>query len=246
MARKICISWPPASWFNPYFLFIFNSFIFIIHNSYFHPRFFSTCFYLFIFAHIFLHFSNICFFLLSFFLLPVHFILGFVFWGFFLFIYLGVWQYNSLYDGVSPVCLPKCLLFILRGLFALPRGEKGLEIQEKTATGWQWRRGQAKHITQELGHFTAGIHKQMWERLSILPSWPQAEEADSRQRTLLPTGLTANPAPFTHSLPQVYRKKKNLIFAVAFQCNEQLSGDLNRISISCKNVHSVWLFTSSI
>lgn len=140
-----------------------------------------------IFSICFCLFFLVCFFILAtfvfsfFFLLPVNFILKFIFWGFFPFIYLWVWQSNSLYDVVSPVCLPKCL--ILQGLFALSRGEKGLEIQEKTATGWQWRRGQAKHITQELGHFTAGIYKQMWERerLSILPSWP--EEADSGQWT---------------------------------------------------------------
>lgn len=141
---------------------------------------FSICFCLF-FACAFLHFCNVCFFLLRFFLLPFHFILKFVIWR--LFIYLWVWQYNSLYDYVSPVRLPKCLFFILQGHFAVPRGEKGLEIQEKTATGWQWRRGQAKHIPRELGNFRAGIQKQMWERLSILPPWPETEEADSGQWT---------------------------------------------------------------
>lgn len=133
----------------------------------------------------FLHFSNICFFLLSFFFPSPHSLyLEVCLLSFFPFIYLSVWQCNLLYDGVFPVCLPKCLFFTLQGLFALLRGEKGMEIQEKTAAGWQWR-GQAKHITQKLGHFTAGILKQMWDRegLSILPSWPQAEEADSGQWT---------------------------------------------------------------
>lgn len=58
--------------------------------------------------------------------------------------------------------------------------------------------------------------------------------------SFLPTGLTTNPTPFTCSLPHVYRKKNNLIFAVAFQCNKQLSGDLNHISTRCKNVHAAF------
>lgn len=125
-----------------------------IHN------FFPVCSYVFIFARIFPS--------------PCSFYLG---CSFFLF---SFFHFSSVFGCIIPfmtvLLFPQYLFFILRCLFALPRGAQRPEIQQKTATGWQWRSRDAE-VRPSASHRRSvtsqqSIYKQeRWkrERVSIPP-----------------------------------------------------------------------------
>lgn len=81
------------------------------------------------------------------------------------------------------------------------------------------RWGQAKHVTQEAGHFTSSIHKQeMWkqERESTLPPGCRLrKESGHVEAPFFPLASPQSPL-LSLSLPKACRKKNNTVFAVAF------------------------------
>lgn len=204
---------------------------------------------MFIFAPMFLHFSNICFFLLSFFfLLPIHFILKFVFWVFFL---LFIFQCGSVI----------CFMMVF-SQYVCPNASSSLFrvslLFSGVKKGWKFRRkllldGSGGEVRPNTSHRSLVTSQQASSsRCGAGRGWASCPPGHKLRKQTLDNGLISSHGPhhksnsFYSRFPQVYRKKNNLIFAVAFQCNKLLSGDLNRISILCKNVHSMWLFTSSI
>lgn len=171
--------------------------------------------YLFLLVYFFI--LAMCFSFWVFFLLPVRCILVVLFSFFLSFIsLLCFWLYYSLYDSVtfSTVCLPKYLFFILWCLFALPRGTQRPKIQQKTATGWQWRSRDAE-LRPSMSHRRSvtsqqSIYKQeRWkqERVSIPPPGRRLRKETCVEAHFVPLASPQSPLLLLTVCPKLKERK---------------------------------------
>lgn len=213
MTRKICIYCLTTSRFSSYLLT--------------HPWFFSICSYLFIFARMFLHVSNV-FFLLSIFpfsLFITFFFTFFFFLSFLFSVFGGIIHLMMVLLFLQCVC-PNTFLHFSVPLCSpqeCPKARNSVEIHYWMAVEKERPQGQARHVTREVGQFTASIHqRQMWKRAgaSILPPGRGLrKEARCMEAHFFPLASPQSPVLLLTVCPKLI-ERKTTIFAVAFKCTK--------------------------